>query len=145
MPNAEWRRRDLFESSALPMWIHDIATGRLLDVNENTAVHFLVFHLDPIAGQTHLGAVAGGAVKPLGESTFHVGGNQVAILYGFPSGPMVMNVVSGSLSPTLIVIVVILSHEGIWNSAAELMRLPAASQARRATAPSRWPRWRRPS
>src|SRR5262249_36266087 len=58
--------------------------------------------------------------------------SRVCIGFGVPSAPMVMNVESGSLSPTLIVIVEILSRGWTWGLAgkagAELMRLWGPSQ-----------------
>ena len=49
------------------------AGGAALRIDEDAAVHFLIFHLDPLAVEANLGAVVGRAVKALREGAVHVG------------------------------------------------------------------------
>ena len=49
------------------------AGGVALRIDEDAAVHLLVFHVDPVAAEADLGAVVGRAVEALGEGAVHVG------------------------------------------------------------------------
>ena len=55
----------------------------------DTAVHFLIGDVDPMATDSQLGPLVGGAVKPLGKSAVHVGWHQLAILLGGWRSPVV--------------------------------------------------------
>src|SRR5207248_6774417 len=52
---------------------HGDATRRTsLRVDQNTAIHLLIFDIDPFAAETDLRAMIGGAVERFGEGTVHV-------------------------------------------------------------------------
>ena len=56
-----------------------IAPAAALRIDEDAAVHFLIFHLHPFAVEPNLGAVVGRAIKTLWESAFDVGRSDYAI------------------------------------------------------------------
>ena len=53
--------------------------GRLLEINHDAAIHLLVGHLDPAAADPDLGGLIGGAVKPFGKCSRHVGRGDVGV------------------------------------------------------------------
>ncbi len=67
------------------------ARRRALGINEDAAVHLLIFHVDPFAAQAHLRAVIRGAVKVFGERAVHVGGHDLAVADGQRGGPVIVD------------------------------------------------------
>ena len=60
--------------------IGNAAGGRLLRIDEDAAVHLLIFDLDPLAAEADLRAEVGRAVEALGKGAVHVGGDDGAVL-----------------------------------------------------------------
>ncbi len=67
--------------------------GAAFRIDEDSAVHFLVFDVDPLAADAHLSSVVGGAVELLGEGAVHVGLHGAAVGGGGRNGPMVVDAV----------------------------------------------------
>ena len=62
---------------------HRQAAGRgPFGIHQNSAIHFLILDLDPLAVQVHLRAVIRRAVKALREGAVHVGANDSAVAGG---------------------------------------------------------------
>src|SRR5579875_21097 len=67
------------------------AGGGPFRIDEDAAVHLLIFHIDPFTFEAYLRAEASGAVKSFGESAVHISGNGLTIADGDRCSSMIVD------------------------------------------------------